>query len=133
ALAQMPCEQLKSLKLKDATITLAEPVSAGPFLNPTAPRAVNSTAQMLPAHCRVAATLRPSADSDINIEASLPAGPAWNGKFQAVDGGWAGVISYGALAAALLEGYAPSSTDTGHESSNPSFAVKHPEKVVDFS
>src|SRR5215472_6685038 len=87
ALAQMPCEQLKSLKLKDATITLAEPVSAGPFLNPSAPRAANSTAQMLPAHCRVAATLRPSADSDIKIEAWLPAGPAWNGKFQAVGGG----------------------------------------------
>jgi feruloyl esterase len=134
ALAQMPCEQLKSLKLKDTTITLAEPVTAGPFLNPGAPRAANSTAQMLPGHCRVAATLRPSADSDIKIEVWLPTGPAWNGRFQAVGGGgWAGVISYGALAAALQEGYATSSTDTGHESSNPSFAVRHPEKVVDFS
>jgi feruloyl esterase len=130
----MPCGQLKFLKLKDATITLAEPVTAAPFLNPAAPRAANSAAQMLPAHCRVAATLKPSADSDIKIEVWLPARPAWNGKFQAVGGGgWAGVISYGALAVALQEGYATSSTDTGHESSNPSFAVRHPEKVVDFS
>ena len=66
----------------------------------------------LPAFCRVAATLTPSADSDIKIEVWLPA-VAWNGKFQAVgNGGWA--ISYGALASALQEGYATASTDTGH-------------------
>jgi feruloyl esterase len=68
------------------------------------------------------------------MEVWLPAGAAWNGKFLAVGGGgWAGVISYGALAAALQEGYATASTDTGHAASNPGFAVGHPEKVVDFS
>jgi len=68
----------------------------------------------LPAFCRVAATLTPSSDSDIKIEVWLPAS-AWNGKFQAVgNGGWAGTISYGALASALQEGYATASTDTGH-------------------
>ena len=72
-------------------------------------------------------------DSDIKIEVWLPAA-AWNGKFQAVgNGGWAGTISYGALASALQEGYATASTDTGHVGGNASFAVGHPEKVVDFA
>ena len=59
------------------------------------------------------ATLTPSSDSDIKIEVWLPAS-GWNLKFQAVgNGGWAGVISYGAMAEALHDGYATSSTDTG--------------------
>jgi len=130
AFAQTPCTQLTSLKLPGATITLAESVDAGPFRSPTKPAA----APVLPPYCRVAATLRPSPDSDIKMEVWLPAGSAWNGKFEAVGGGgWAGVISYPAMASALTEGYATSSTDTGHEAKNPDFAVGHPEKVIDFS
>jgi feruloyl esterase len=77
--------------------------------------------------------LTPSADSDIKIEVWLPT-TDWNGKFQAVgNGGWAGTISYGALASALQEGYATASTDTGHAGANASFAIGHPEKVIDFA
>jgi feruloyl esterase len=89
---------------------------------------------MLPAYCRLLATLKPSPDSDIKIEVWLPLGAAWNGKYEAVGGGgWAGVISYPALANAVQEGYATSSTDTGHDGGNARFAVGHPEKIVDFS
>src|SRR4029079_3679894 len=92
-----------------------------------------AAAPVLPAHCRVAATLKPTSDSDIKMEVWLPDGAAWNGKFEAVGGGGlAGVISYPAMAAALLDGYATSSTDTGHEARNADFAVGHPEKVIDF-
>ena len=42
-------------------------------------------------------------------------------------------ISYGALASALQEGYATASTDTGHAGGNASFAIGHPEKVIDFA
>ena len=132
AFGQTTCEQLKSLKLVDATITLAESVAAGPFRSPAAPSP--APAQILPAYCRVAATLKPTSDSNIKMEVWLPARTAWNGKFEAVGGGgWAGVISYAAMAAAVLEGYATASTDTGHEAKNPDFAVGHREKVVDFS
>ena len=76
--------------------------------------------------------MKPTDDSDIKIEVWLPAS-GWNGKFQAVgNGGWAGVISYGAMAEALRDGYATSSTDTGHVGGSGSFALGHPEKVVDF-
>jgi len=86
----------------------------------------------LPAFCRVAATLRPSSDSDIKIEVWMPAAN-WNGKFQAVgNGAFNGAIGYPALATALGRGYAAASTDTGHVGGGASFGLGHPEKVVDF-
>jgi feruloyl esterase len=87
---------------------------------------------MLPARCRIAATLTPSADSDIKMELWLPA-EDWYGKFEAVGGGgWAGQISFAAMVTALQEHYATASTDTGHAGGNANFALGHPEKIVDF-
>ena len=130
--ASSSCESLSSLALPNASITLAQVVPAGAFTLPGTGPAAPQFSQ-LPTFCRVAATLTPSADSDIKIEVWLPAAD-WNGKFQAVgNGGWAGTISYGALASALQEGYATASTDTGHAGANASFAIGHPEKVIDFA
>jgi len=70
------------------------------------PAAGVSAYSKLPAFCRVAAKLRPSSDSDIKIEVWLPVS-GWNGKLQSVgNGGWAGFISYPALALGLADGYA---------------------------
>src|SRR4029079_19700207 len=81
------------------------------------------------AFCRVATTLKPTSDSDIKVEVWLPAS-GWNGKFQAVgNGGWAGVISYSAMADAIRAGYASASTDTGHVGGRGTFALDHPEKL----
>ncbi len=113
------CEGLASLALPDTTITKAESVPVGK----------NSLA----AHCRVAATLTPSKDSDIKIEVWMPVS-GWNGKYQAVgNGGWSGAISGGAMEEALRSGYATSSTDTGHEGGSASFALGHPEKLIDYA
>jgi len=88
---------------------------------------------MLPAYCRASGELRPSPDSSIKMEVWMPA-DNWNGKFQFVGGGgWAGIISYPAMAAALQEGYATASTDTGHQGGNALFAIDHPEKLTDFA
>src|SRR5690242_7052528 len=98
------------------------------------PRAAITSARVTgdPASCRVAATLRPSSDSDIKIEVWMPVS-GWNGKFQAVgNGGWSGAIVYPSLARALSRGYATASTDTGHSGGGASFALGHPEKLVDF-
>ena len=57
----------------------------------------------------------------------------WNGKFQAVgNGAFNGAIAYPAMTTALARGYATSSTDTGHAGGSASFALGHPEKVIDF-
>jgi len=157
--AAMPCESLKTLSLPNTTITAAELVPAGPYAPPPAPAPAGplagrgpapggpapgggrgrggqppaTPAVALPAHCRVHAVLRPSSDSEIEMEAWLPA-EGWNGKFEAVgNGGWAGTISYAAMAGALAEGYATASTDTGHKGGNALFAIGHPEKLVDFA
>jgi feruloyl esterase len=127
------CESLAALALPDTTITMAQVVPAGAFKAPgAAPRGADPYKE-LPAFCRVAATLKPTSDSDIKVEVWLPA-TEWNGKFQAVgNGGWAGAISYSALAAAVKGGYASSSTDTGHVGGRGIFALDHPEKLADFS
>jgi feruloyl esterase len=57
----------------------------------------------------------------------------WNGNFQAVgNGAFNGTIAYAAMLNALGRGYATSSTDTGHVGGSASFALGHPEKVIDF-
>ena len=127
------CESIASFKLAGGTITTAEAVPAGGFTPPGADAGRQSTAALnLPAFCRIAATLRPSPDSEINIEVWLPTSD-WNGKYQAVgNGAFNGNINYGAMMTALGRGYATSSTDTGHRGSGASFALGHPEKVIDF-
>ena len=112
-----PCESLASLSIPDTTITSAQVVSSN---------------KDLPPYCRIAATLKPSPDSDIKIEVWMPAS-GWNGKFEAVgNGGWSGAIGASALAAAVQRGFASASTDTGHEGSSARFALDHPEKLVDY-
>jgi feruloyl esterase len=123
------CARLASLTLPNATVTSAQAVSAGQFAPPEGSKEAFAD---LPAFCRVAMTLTPSRDSDIKAEAWLPLA-GWNGKFQQVgNGGWGGSIQYGALADALRRGYAAASTDTGHLGGSASFALGHPEKLIDF-
>ncbi len=133
------CESLSSLALKGGTVTTAAPVAAGAFQQPGARaggRGANTYAS-LPAFCRVAATLKPSADSEIKIEVWMPVsndGAGWNGSLQSVgNGAWAGTIGYAAMATALGAGYAAASTDTGHTGGSVNFVVDHPEKVTDFA
>ena len=131
--ASSACTELTALQLPAVTITLAEVVTAGSFApDGAAGDARNRMYQPLPAFCRVAATLRPSADSDIKIEVWLPVAQ-WNGKYLAIgNGAFSGNIRHPAMIDPLLRGYATSSTDTGHEGNTASFGLGHPEKVIDF-
>jgi feruloyl esterase len=165
AVAQTPCDQLK-LSLPNTTITSIQFVAAGPFVAPAAaPPAVGSApvapqpapagrggrggaapagggrgaapAASVPAYCRVLMVLTPSSDSHIEAAVFLPA-ENWNGKLQVVgNGGWAGTVSYPAMAAALREGYATASNDTGHRANDAGgggmFGLGHPEKITDFA
>jgi feruloyl esterase len=155
------CAQLAKLDLPEATITIAEvvqpmafklppstmgpggpggpaggPPSGGPpggggmALAPFNPKDTTNQAPF----CRVAATLKPSGDSNIKIEAWLPLS-GWNGKLMGAGNfGWAGSIMYGGLLLGLEKGYAVVSTDTGHDTSQPdgAFALGHPDKVIDY-
>jgi len=145
--APTSCQHIASLALAHAKIDSAEVVEPGAFVAPSPSRGADGGAAAanargrgaatnpyanLAAFCRVRVTLTPTSDSDIKAEVWMPASN-WNGKYQAVGGGgWAGAVSYAAMAAAVRAGYATSSTDTGHIGGTADFALGHPEKLIDF-
>jgi feruloyl esterase len=129
------CDSLTKLALKDTTVTTAQTVPAGHFSPPgeRQPAGGANPYKELPEFCRVAVTIKPTSDSDIKVEVWLPLN-GWNSKFQGVgNGGWAGVISYSAMAEAIRAGYATASTDTGHAGGRGTFVLGHPEKLIDFA
>ncbi|HXI90590.1 MAG TPA: tannase/feruloyl esterase family alpha/beta hydrolase [Blastocatellia bacterium] len=129
AVVAQTCEKLTDLKLTNTTITSAQTVAAGVFTPPTGSAA---PFKQLPAFCRVTGVIKPTADSDIRFEVWMPS-TGWNGKFQGIgNGGFAGTITQPALAAAVSRGYAAASTDTGHTTTDATWALGHPEKIVDY-
>lgn len=132
--AENSCASLKQIVLPNATIDVAETVGAGEFIPPDLKKdeKVPHLYKAEPAFCRVVATLKPSADSDIKVEVWMPV-HGWNGKFRGQgNGGFAGYIAYAGLAASVSQGYAAASTDTGHSTQGAKWALGHPEKVVDY-
>jgi feruloyl esterase len=128
------CESLATLALPDTTITLAKSEPAGTFTPAKPVHLPGPPLDNLPAFCRVAGEIKPTKDSDIKFEVWMPVS-GWNGKFMSLgNGGWSGEIWYPFMGVALRRGYAAASTDTGHEGSgvDASFALGHPEKVIDF-
>lgn len=128
------CESLAPTRLPNTTITLAQTVAAGEFKPPVVSHGAPGSVPFanLPAFCRVAGTIKPTADSNIQFEVWMPAS-GWNGKFQGIgNGGFAGSISYPGLANSLARGYAAASTDTGHTGGDAAWALGHREKIIDF-
>jgi feruloyl esterase len=129
------CESLTTLAVTNGTVTLAQTVAPGAFTPPSGraggPGGTNTFAK-LGEFCRVAVTLKPAPRSDIKAEVWMPSS-GWNGKLQVVgNGGFAGTISYAAMATALAAGYAAASTDTGHTGpSSNTFASE--DVLVDFA
>ena len=131
----LKCEDIKTISFADTTITTTEMVPAGSF-KPPAPGFPGLVADYskLPAFCRVAGSIKPTDDSDIQFELWLPE-QNWNGKFmQTGNGVAAGSIVYSSLADPLLRGYAVANTDTGHKGAGDDFswAMGHPEKLIDY-
>jgi len=124
------CESLASLQLPHTTITNAEVVSTGIFAPSTGKPLTD-----LPAFCRVTATVKPSADSDILVEVWLPQAD-WNQRLEGTgNGGFAGKISYGTLAEGLRRGYAVANTDMGMATpadATASIFVNRPERWIDW-
>jgi pimeloyl-ACP methyl ester carboxylesterase len=131
--AALTCSQVaSSFHRPNTTITTAQTVPAGTFVTPTVPpRSITE----LPQFCRVAGFTTPTSDSHINFEVWVPES-GWNQKYLQVGcGGFCGSISYTSMAEPLRRGYAAAATDDGHQASgstDASWAVGHPEKVVDF-
>jgi feruloyl esterase len=147
------CESLAAVQLPHVTVTLANMVGPGSFVAFPAGRggapvppagggrgaggrggAPASPFADLPAFCRVAATLTPTADSEIKMELWMPGGAAWNGKLRGTGNGGLGggaAVGAGALANGVRLGYATAGNNTGHEGDSR-YAIDHPEKIKDF-
>jgi hypothetical protein len=126
------CESLATLQVPHVTLVSAKTVSpAPPASAPVQPTAIVA----VPPHCEVRGISRPSPDSEITFEVWLPL-TGWNGKYrQNGNGGFAGTIGSAGLADPLRRGYVAAATDDGHDATKMpqgTFAVGHPEKVIDF-
>jgi feruloyl esterase len=129
------CAGLAVQVAEGRTITAAEAITSGSYT----PTGTQNQLQDLPPFCRVAGVLTPTTTSRILFEVWMPL-DTWNGKFAGVgNGGWAGVISFGALGDQLRRGYAAASTNTGHQAPSPAgldaarFAHDQPEQLIDFA
>jgi feruloyl esterase len=139
--AASSCKGLVNLSLPDAVITTAQSVTGGTFNTPPgcttgSPSCTTNTG--LPAFCRVAGTATPTSDSIINFELWIPTDDSFNGKYEQIGcGGFCGSINYtgpaASLTSAIRRGYAAAATDDGSQAGGqPTFALGHPEKIVDF-
>ncbi|GAC1544029.1 MAG: tannase/feruloyl esterase family alpha/beta hydrolase [Myxococcales bacterium] len=117
----------------NTTITSAVEVTSGTLVTPA-----KQTLTNLPAFCRVLGLSKPTSDSHIYFEVWLPSA-TWNGRFlSSGEGGYAGVPNYtrrgldGGLDELIRRGYATASTDKGHSSADPWWAIGHPERITDY-
>ena len=135
AQAATDCAALSQAAFPDTRITTAEAIPGGSVWK--FPRSLfNVMAGPDPgtdaAFCRVAGVI----GTEIRFEVWLPAN--WNGRLLNVgNGGLTGAINYPAMSAALAEGFATGSTDTGHVTEKDFFEADwidgHPERVDNFT
>jgi feruloyl esterase len=135
--AATTCEGLASLSLPHGQITAAQTITGGTFNTPpgcTTGATGCTTNISLPQFCRVAGTATPTNDSIINFEVWIPTDSSFNGKYEQLGcGGFCGSISYSGLANAIRRGYAAAATDDGSQAGGQAtFALGHPEKIIDF-
>ncbi len=127
--AQSACEKLAGSHFPAITITSATSIAAGPFTAPAeGPRI---PAFQAPSFCRVAAVV----GAEVKFELWMPL--QWNKRLLSVgNGGLAGTIAYAPMIKSLLEGYATSSTDTGHSAASTNdgeWALGHYERILNFA
>ncbi len=128
---QVECVKVEGLKLPYVTSIRADYVSQGSLDLPSLKG--DSSTRNLPSFCRVQGVLKPTTDSYIRFEVWLPV-RNWNGRFEQVgNGGFAGRIRYKFMVPELKRGFAVASTDDGHTNGpNQSWAMGHPERIIDY-
>lgn len=111
------CAAVAHLALPDTRITDAEAIHPQPqYLVPetahVAPGPFGGPVRVSRPFCRVGGVVAPA----IRFEVWLPLAN-WSGRFEGLGlGAFLGAIPYAQMAAAVAQGYAVASTDTGHES-----------------
>lgn len=131
ASAHIACSDMLRLQLPLAKVTSAEVVAPGAFREPRGDPQQDDFSG-LPAFCRVHGSVRPVSGSDIGFEVWLPLGK-WSGRLHMVgNGAYMSRIYWPELANRIRRGDVGVATDTGHEGGSLTFAVGHPQRIIDW-
>jgi feruloyl esterase len=126
------CESLSAFAYPNTTINSASSQPGGPYVAADAWHLVFTD---LPPYCQVTATIKPTADSTINVQVWMPTS-RYNGRFLGTgNGGYAGGYFLSELADGVNRGFATANTDMGTSpggGTNADVLVGHPEKWKDF-
>ena len=127
------CGDLVGRTLDHATVKSAEVIDKGVF-SPTNTNRKPVSYSGLPVFCRVSGVSTPVAGSEIGFEVWLPQAKSWTRRLHMVgNGAYSSNIYYAQMAARIRAGDVAVGTDTGHQGSELTFAVGHPERIVDFA
>jgi len=131
ASAHVPCADMLKLRLPLATVTIAEVVAPGAFRAPVGDPQHGNFSD-LPGFCRVHGFVHPVPGSNIGFEVWLPLGK-WSGRLHMVgNGAYMSRIYWPELANRIREGDVGVATDTGHKGGSLTFAVGHPQRIIDW-
>jgi feruloyl esterase len=128
------CSELVGLKLDHATVSSAEPVDTGVFVADSTAHPPAAGFTGLPPFCRVRGVSTPVAGSEIGFEVWLPRAKDWTRRLHMVgNGAYSSRIYYAQMVARIRAGDVAVATDTGHQGSELTFAIDHPQRIVDFA
>ena len=129
------CSDMAQVKVASVptVISTAERIDASASAPWTSPNSGGGSATVTQPFCRVAGSIKPSTQSDIQFELWLPIGATWNRKFAGTAaGGSAGYISYPTVNLHLSMGYASVGHNNGHPNAQVDFALI-PDRKLDFA
>jgi len=132
--AATSCESLNGLTVIGfGTITSATRITA-PFQTPASSGSALITVSAAFPFCKVTASIKPTSDSDVQMEIWMPEGTNWNSKFLGVgNGALTGAIWHTSMVRPLQAGYAVANSNLGHNATSANWALGHPEKVIDYA
>jgi feruloyl esterase len=126
------CASLTAFSYPNTTINSAASQPGGPYAAPDTWHLIFTN---LPPYCEVQATIKPTADSSINVRVWMPT-TNYNGRYLGTgNGGYAGGFFFSELADGINRGFATANTDMGTFPAagvNADALVGHPEKWKDF-
>jgi len=127
------CGKLAGLQLADAKISTARQIDDGVFNEDTASGRAGRTYKDLPPFCRVRGIATPVPGSEIEFEVWLPQRD-WSRRLHMVgNGAYSSNIYYAQMASRLRSADVAVATNTGHQGSDLSFVIGHPQRIVDFA
>ena len=132
ASGQVDCKALTSVTLPETQVVLAQLVLPSPATSASLPGLASAPATAQ--YCKVRVVATPTKDSEIGVEVWMPMAE-WNGELlQVGNGGLAGSINETSMAQGVARHFAVAGTDNGHKGTGTdgSWAVGHPERVIDF-